>query len=402
MPTAPGAFDVVIAGAGLAGGTLALRLARAGARVALVDHARFPRDKLCGEFLSPECWGVFERLGLAPAVERLGYHAIRRVRITTPRGRAVEAGVTGPDGRPGIGLSRSALDDLVVRAARAAGVEVLEGARVTGPVVRDGRVAGAVARRGADEPFELPAAVTVAADGRHSSLVRLTGTTRGRSWLRPRMFGLKCHLAVTPAGDDDGMEPPGTVGLHLVAGGYVGACRVESGQANLCGLLPEAVLRRYRGDLARLAHDVFPGNPVLGRLWASARPAGAWKAVAGVRVEWSRPEVPGILYAGDCQGTIDPLGGQGMTMALLGAEMLAPFITRTLAGPNPGVDAETQAAYAAAWQHRFGGRIRLCRAFHHALVNPWLIDAASTLRFLAPRLLALGFDRTREPSREVS
>jgi flavin-dependent dehydrogenase len=390
-----GPFDVVIAGAGPAGGTLALRLARPGARVALVDRARFPRDKLCGEFLSPECWGVLERLGLAPAVRRLGFHPIRRVRITTPRGRAVEADVSGPDGLPGIGLSRSALDDLIVREARAAGVTVIEEARVIGPVVRDGCVAGVVARRGAGEPIEVLAAVTVAADGRRSTLVQRTGTTRGRHWLRPRMFGLKRHLAVTADGDT---EPPGTVGLHLVAGGYVGACRIEPGRANLCGLLPESVLRQHRGDLDRLADDAFPGNPVLGRLWSSARPAGAWKTVAGVRVESSRPSIPGILYVGDCQGTIDPLGGQGMTMALLGAEMLAPFVARALAGARPGAGAPVQAAYDAAWHDRFDRRVRLCRAFHHALVNPLLIDAASTLRTLAPRLLALGFDRTRDPS----
>ncbi|MBV8229467.1 MAG: FAD-dependent monooxygenase, partial [Planctomycetaceae bacterium] len=74
-PEGSGPFDVVIAGAGLAGGSLALRLARVGARVALLDPARFPRDKLCGEFLSPECWGVLDDLGLAGAVTRRGYRA---------------------------------------------------------------------------------------------------------------------------------------------------------------------------------------------------------------------------------------------------------------------------------------------------------------------------------------
>src|SRR3954469_11161786 len=115
-------FDVVIAGAGPAGGSLALRLARAGVRVALVDAARFPRDKLCGEFLSPEAWGTLGDLGLAGAVARSGYQPILRVRLTTPRGRVLDAGFAGPDGLPGIGLGRSVLDDLLVQHARAAGV----------------------------------------------------------------------------------------------------------------------------------------------------------------------------------------------------------------------------------------------------------------------------------------
>src|SRR3954451_11220599 len=115
QPPPEDVFDVAIAGAGLAGAALALALAKAGARVALLDPARFPRDKLCGEFLSPECWGVLDDLGLADAVRRRDYHAIRRVRITTPSGRGLDVEVIGIDGLPGLGLSRSVLDDLIVQ-----------------------------------------------------------------------------------------------------------------------------------------------------------------------------------------------------------------------------------------------------------------------------------------------
>src|ERR1700722_5718249 len=91
-------FEVAISGAGLAGASLALRLARRGVKVALIDPATFPRDKVCGEVLSPECWGVLERMGLADAVRSSGYQAIRRVRISTPKGREITAEVVGVDG----------------------------------------------------------------------------------------------------------------------------------------------------------------------------------------------------------------------------------------------------------------------------------------------------------------
>src|SRR3954454_23017555 len=106
-----GIYDVAIAGAGLGGASLALRLARRGLRVALLDPAAFPRDKLCGEYLSPESWSVLDRMGVASEVADAGHQAIRRLRITTPRGRAIETEVAGPDGLPGTGLSRSFLDD---------------------------------------------------------------------------------------------------------------------------------------------------------------------------------------------------------------------------------------------------------------------------------------------------
>ena len=127
------AVDVAIAGAGLAGGSLALALARRGVSVAVVDPGSFPRDKLCGEFLSPECWGVLDRLGLVGGIEDAGYCAIREVRITTPRGRAIRARLVGLEAPPGLGLSRSTLDNLIVRLARQAGATVLESTRAAGP-----------------------------------------------------------------------------------------------------------------------------------------------------------------------------------------------------------------------------------------------------------------------------
>ena len=383
-------LDVVIAGAGLAGGSLALSMARSGARVALIDPAEFPRDKLCGEFLSPECWGVFDRLNLSGSVVECGYHQIHRVRLTTSRGRILESDFTSADGLPGIGLSRAALDGRLVCAARAAGVTVLEGVRVKGLIVRDGTVTGVVARRGAEEPFEISSTVIVAADGRHSPLVRQSGTTRSRSWFRPRLFGLKRHLTLS----DRELVPAGSVGLHLVPGGYVGACRVEGELTNVCGLLPESYLKRHRGDLDGLANEVFSANPVLNDLWRIGHPVDAWKTVSSVCVEVSTPTLPGILYVGDAKGTIDPLGGQGMTMALLGAEMLAPFVTQALTRGK--VDASLQRDYEAAWHRRFDRRIVLCRAFHHVLLNAWTIDIAAAFKTLAPRLLALGFNQTRD------
>lgn len=384
-------FDVAIAGAGLAGGSLALRLARAGMRVALLDAAQFPREKLCGEFLSPECWGVLERLQLADSVRRSDYHAVTHVRITTPRGTVVDASFRDAEGRTGIALSRATLDDLVVRSARSAGTTVIEGARVSGPLIRDGRVCGVSARRTTGEVFDVLAPVTIAADGRHSRLVLRTGSTRTRSRLRPRLFGLKRHLRVTPGS----AEPEGTVGLHLLPGGYCGTCRIEGDLTNLCALLPESALRKHRGELDRLAEDQFRRNPSLARLWHASSAASEWKTVAGVRVEVSTPRQPGIFYVGDCQGTIDPLGGQGMTMALLGAELLAPIVaSAVIAG---GVDPAAQRAYARAWRQRFDRRIHLCRLFHHALVNPGWVDVIASFKRIAPRLLSACFDGTRDP-----
>src|SRR5207253_11206963 len=137
------------------------------------------------EFLSPEGWQALDRLGLAGMLAGSGYHIIHRVRLSTPRGRVVDAEFTGPGGLPGIGLSRSVLDALIVRHARAAGAEAFDATRVGGPIVQGARVVGLTARHATEGPIEIRAEITVAADGRHSGPVHRTGTTRVRSWLRP-------------------------------------------------------------------------------------------------------------------------------------------------------------------------------------------------------------------------
>lgn len=393
MADAENCFDVAIAGAGLAGSALAVLLARRGAKVVLIDAARFPREKLCGEFLSPECWPVLDRLGVTPAIERAGYHAIRSVRVTTPSGRCVTSEVGRADERPGLGISRGVLDAALVEQARSAGAVVLEGTRVSGPLMEDERVLGLVASPGPASPSALRAAVTIAADGRHSALVKATGVTRPRGLSRGRCVGMKRHLAVLAGW----AEPAGTVGLHVLPGGYCGTCRIEGGLTNFCALVPENEVRSRRGDLDRTASEYLGRNPALAALWSSAEPIGPWKAVSGVRVEISRPRVPGIFYAGDCRGTVDPLGGQGMTMALLGAESLAPFVESALG--QGGASPSLQHAWHAAWEARFGPRVRLCRLFHFALTHPSLVEAIAAFGGGASRLLAACYRRTRDRSR---
>ena len=194
------------------------------------------------------------------------------------------------------------------------------------------------------------------------------------------------------------IEPPGAVGLHLVPGGYGGTCRIDGGLTNFCALLPEAAVRRHRGNLDKVVRQCLGRNPALAQLVEASVAVGDWKTVAGVRVEVSTPRLPGIFYAGDCQGTVDPLGGQGMTMALQGAEILAPIVEQALAS-GPDAASALQRAAQAGWHRRFDRRVRLCRLLHHVLVNPVLIDAAASLGALAPRLLNACFRQTRDPER---
>src|SRR6185295_2675665 len=132
MPSA-NTFDVAIAGAGPAGASAAIHLALSGARVLLVEEKKFPRAKLCGEFISPECLTHFERLGVAEKMMTAGGVRLSQTVFYSRSGRSVNVPSEwfGNQGAA-LGLSRAEMDQNLLLRARAAGAEVREETFVSG------------------------------------------------------------------------------------------------------------------------------------------------------------------------------------------------------------------------------------------------------------------------------
>src|SRR5215217_4354212 len=134
MPHHSDSFDVIIAGAGPAGSSAAIHLARNGLRVLVVEQKKFPRAKLCGEFISPECLRHFETLGVADAMAHSDPASITQTVFYSTRGHHVTIPSSWFGGPAALGLSRAVMDDVLLRRAQACGVTVLEGASVSEPV----------------------------------------------------------------------------------------------------------------------------------------------------------------------------------------------------------------------------------------------------------------------------
>jgi flavin-dependent dehydrogenase len=204
-------LDVLIVGAGPAGAVAATVLARAGARVRIVDRSTFPRDKLCGDTVNPGTLGLLRRLKMAAAIDACGL-PVAGMRVTGERGVVIEGRYR--DGIAGRALLRRHLDWMLLQDALAAGAQFEPAFTVRGAIVDGTRVAGArVSGRQFDG--EIRARVTIAADGRRSTLTFGLGMARHPA---PRVDGRWAYTSRTPP--RPGRSRPGR--MHVRAGRYIG------------------------------------------------------------------------------------------------------------------------------------------------------------------------------------
>lgn len=352
-------YDLAVVGAGPAGAAMAVHAARAGMRVVVVDTSHFPRQKVCGEYLSQAAWHLLEELGVgdlepqAVPLPTMELAASERHRVAIDFPNALE--------RPRA-LSRFTMDVRLVEEARRAGATILERRRVRHVVVEAGKaVAIECAGDAEHEPGErIAARLIVAADGRRSVVVRDTGRLRRRDL---ELVGFKRHVRGARC------DPRNVIAMHALPGGYIGTCPTEDGAVNVCGVMPRQFVRDARGDISAELREWLADRPTL-RDYAEADGDGPWLSMPDVSMQSARPSVAGVLYVGDARGTIEPLTGQGMTMALASARLASRHLGRV--GPD-GFDATAQAAYDAAWRSLFARPIAAASWFGRLLRRPALL-----------------------------
>ena len=168
----------------------------------------------------------------------------------------------------------------------------------------------------------IEATVVIAADGRRSVLGRRLHPQLGdpRSSGPGSWFGLKTHLA----GAGPRLEQ--RVELHLFDGGYVGLSPVEGSRLNLCMLTTVAALRAHGGSPERLLRQRLVDNPAVREVIGASEVCAPWTCCGPLRFGTRHPSAAGALFVGDAAGTVDPFCGEGMSNALLGAEVALPFV----------------------------------------------------------------------------
>jgi len=344
-------WDAIVVGAGPAGSATALLLARGGARVLLLDRARFPRDKPCSEYLSPETTTLLRRLGggIVEAVAAASHARLTGMKVVAPSGAEMIGRFDRTGDRFSFALPRTSFDTILRHAAETAGAVVREGVKVEDLLYDRGAVGGVIA----GETYR--ARVVVGADGLRSVVARRLGGVRTSS---PRRVAFTAHVA-----DVAGVSDVGE--MHVGHEGYVGLGPIGYGVTTVALVLPLRSLRSRPGFFEAL--DRFPG--LAGRF--DPRRVVRKVLATGPFAQWSRRSVApggGALLVGDAADFFDPFTGQGIYSALRGAELAAAAISHTLA---TGASLET---YARARRAAFTGKWLLERLIALGVGWPALVE----------------------------
>ena len=374
--------DVLVVGGGPAGSAAAFQLASSGVEVTLVDRANFPRDKTCGESLSPGAIARLEAIGMwpPPADEtgraRMGGLPILGMRIGSPRGTAFFGHYRAGRKTPGLAIRRTVLDAHLLDAARARGVRVLEGieALTAEPTGDGGAVVGCRAVDG-KAAMRLEAKRVIVADGRQSLLARTLGFIEPESVDRTRRrYAVRAHCEGV-AGLSDLAE------MHVGEGGYCGIAPLSRTNANICyvrfadrlDMRPQTIEADFRRDVS--------AYPEVSRRLQSARVEGAIRVVGPLRIRSRRQMIGPFIACGDTTGFLDPFTGEGIAHAIASGVLGAEAVRASLHG-------------RAASFREYEGRIRNLRRvkgmaalFLYGLVSrPSLADATASLLARMPRV----------------
>jgi len=361
--------DVVIAGGGPAGALAALILARAGARVRVFERARFPRHKLCGDTLNPGALAVLARhLDIAPLVAQSD--DLHGMLITGPGGVSVR-GVYG-GGLAGRAVTRRVLDEWLLRQAAAAGAQVEEGVAIKGAHLADGRVSGVLVAG-----TTHPARMVIAADGRRSALAFGRGLAHQPA--RPRRWAIGGYFT--------GATGCGTVGeMHVRAGHYIGVAPVPGGLTNVCVVMPHAAGDLPIGSPGALIRSRLDADAGLRERFAAARPEGEPVMLGPMAVDADAAGEPGLLLAGDAAGFIDPMTGDGLRLALAGAELAAAVTLEVLAGTVSPATAHL--LLAERRRRAFAAKWRFNRTLRSLVTSPQGVVAAAAAARVVPSMFA--------------
>jgi geranylgeranyl reductase family protein len=379
--------DVIVVGAGPAGATTAFYLAQSGVDVLLLEKSRFPREKVCGDGLTPRAVKSLVGMGINVG-EQDGWVRNKGLRVI---GAGLRMEMPWPElsSYPGYGLVRTRhdMDEELARRAQQAGARLHEGVTVTAPVrhERTGRITGVLGRQEGGEERRYAARVVVAADGNSSRLSVAMGLRKRDD--RPLGVAVRTYYT-SPRHDDDYLES----WLDLWDGdrllpGYGWIFGMGDGTSNVgLGLLNTSAAFGHT-DYHALLRKWLKGMPAEWGFTEENRTAPIRGAALPMGFNRTPQYHQGLLLAGDAAGMVNPFNGEGIAYAMESGEILARTITQALARGRRAEIERVLAGYPHALSQEYGGYYTLGRVFVKLIGKPGLMRFATKHGMSRPALM---------------
>jgi flavin-dependent dehydrogenase len=361
-------FDVIIIGGGLAGLALSIDLRKRGFTVLLIEKGSYPRHKVCGEYISEESRRYLN--SLCPALSKHELPAIQRFRLSSTGNREFVTQL----GLGGFGISRCLLEDLLYQQILKAGVEVMLNTKVSEITCRETDLFEVKTRDGGKF-----ARLICNASGRRSNL------EAGEKTMTANYIGVKYHVKIP--------RDQGLIEIHNFPGGYCGISDVEEGKSCLCYIVNSEKLAAVQKSIPELEKKILSRNLNLKKIFNEAEfifkePV----TVSGINFLIKEPVRAGHFFLGDSAGSIAPVTGNGMSMGLRSAWVLAAQIENFFSGKQNRKELEKN--YVAFWNKEFATRIKLSRYFQKLSEYPSLTNTTINIFNVIPALARVVINQT--------
>lgn len=356
--------SIGIIGGGVAGLSLSILLARSGLRTTLFERHTYPFHKVCGEYISSESLGFLKFLGID--AEKEGFPMIKNLRLSTFTGGEF----CGELGQGGFGVSRYWLDNRLLQLARNAGVEVKDGIQVDR--VRHQKQGFLIETKAGGSCCDLVAGCY----GKRSNIDKQLDRYFIRKPLKGRahFVGVKYHVRAN--------LPLDRIELHTFPGGYLGISAVENDKYCMCYLSRASNLQKS-GSIEALESEVLSKNKVLkDYFFRFEKIREKPETISQISFQNKGKSEKGIFMAGDSAGLVAPLSGNGMSMAMHSAYILAPMIVAFCRGKMSRE--ELNRNYKREWQRAFQGRFLFSRVMQGVFFRPALMHTVTSMANLHP------------------
>jgi geranylgeranyl reductase family protein len=369
-------FDVAIIGAGPAGSSAAIALARKGYSVALLDKEQFPREKLCGDFLNPISWPLLRELEVEREILARSHVKVTTFSFSSFFGEEAEVPLpTSKDGTVfGLGLRRFDLDHVLLNRAKSEGTRDFQNCKLK-ELKRESRSwLLRFDRTGVIQ--ELRATVLIGADGRNSWVGYHLGMTSSAA-MQGRAIGFQLRLKSS--------DPvSGKVEIHLYPGGYAGVVGLGDNTLNLCLAVDKVRLQHHR-SLDRLLQFGLSSNPLLETILRRSELAGEARSVYPVYFPPRRSCGDRVLLVGDAARVNEPVTGEGVYFALKSGQLAARAIDQAFrksdfsAAHLYSYERECRSAFRTRW--RINAFVRWL-IYRPALLSPLVRFSQKRVRLL--------------------